>query len=179
MFDFCSSEPCRNGAQCFEQNQFPGYRCVCAAEWTGQTCEERLTGCTGNGSIALTDSYTLTVPEMDTDIGDYFTYVMMSDFFVTYCLPMYIITARIRRMGTVTFSVCLWVHTRGIPHLHSITLPLVTWFPAERVPHLYLIILSLAPCPFGGWVPHLHPTILLLVIGPLQGGVGFTSPLTG
>ena len=59
-----------------------------------------------------------------------------------------IITAHIRRMGTVMFLVCS--HRGGLPHLH-----------------LHSIILPLAPCPLLVGVPHLHPIILPLAPLPL------------
>ena len=34
----CDSSPCQNGARCFDYNN--GYLCMCAAGWTGPTCDQ-------------------------------------------------------------------------------------------------------------------------------------------
>ena len=39
--DDCAGQPCMNGGRC--SDQVAGYRCQCAAGYTGQNCENRIT----------------------------------------------------------------------------------------------------------------------------------------
>lgn len=41
--DNCSSNPCKNGGQCW--NTFGGYMCKCTTAWTGISCEEDVNEC--------------------------------------------------------------------------------------------------------------------------------------
>ena len=63
----CSSNPCRNGASCFELNN-GGYSCVCPSGFTGPRCENQINYCQinpcnyGGTCISLVGSFRCICP---------------------------------------------------------------------------------------------------------------------